>query len=90
LAVGGDGNVYVTDAAFRNVQVFNPQGQLLLAIGDESIADKPGQYAMPAGVAVDELGHVYIVDQAFAKVDVLKHLSKKEMDEVVAGRRASK
>jgi DNA-binding beta-propeller fold protein YncE len=90
LAVGGDGNVYVTDAAFRNVQVFNPQGQLLLAIGGESIADKPGQYVMPAGVAVDELGHVYVVDQAFAKVDVFKRLSKKEMGEIVARRRAAK
>lgn len=88
LAVGNDGNVYVSDAAFRNVQVFTPEGRLLLAIGSESIADLPGQYAMLAGVAVDELDHVYIVDQAFAKIDVLKHLSKKEMGAIVERRQS--
>jgi len=86
LAVDGDGNIYVSDAAFRNVQVFNPEGKLLLAIGGERLVDRPGELAMPAGVAVDELQHVYIVDQVFKKVEVLRRLSKQEMDTIVARR----
>lgn len=41
---------------------------------------------MPAGVAVDELGHVYVVDQVHAKVDVLKRLSERQMQRIVAQR----
>jgi DNA-binding beta-propeller fold protein YncE len=88
LAVDGDGNVYVTDAAYRNFQVFNPEGQLLLPIGGSDLVDKPGQFAMPAGIAVDELGHVYIVDQVFAKIDVIRRLGARERDEIVKMRQA--
>ena len=86
LALDGNGNVYITDAAYRNFQVFNPQGQLLLPIGGEELADKPGQFALPAGIAVDELGHVYIVDQVFAKIDVIRRLSEKERNKIIAAR----
>ncbi len=86
LAVGSDGVVYVSDAAFRNVQVFTPEGQLLLAVGGEGMRDEPGQFALPASVAVDELGHVYIVDQLFAKIDVLRRLSEQEMTLIVTAR----
>jgi DNA-binding beta-propeller fold protein YncE len=87
LAVDSDGNVYVSDAAYRNFQVFNPQGQLLLPVGGDGLMDEPGQFAMPAGMAVDELGDVYIVDQLFGKVDVIRRLKDKEMNEIVAERR---
>lgn len=86
LAIDADGNVYVSDAAYRNFQVFNPQGQLLLPVGGEGLMDEPGQFAMPAGMAVDELGDVYVVDQLFAKVDVIRRLSEKEMNKIVAER----
>jgi hypothetical protein len=38
--------------------------------------------------AVDERGHVYIVDQLFAKIDVLRWLSEVETSRVVAARKA--
>ncbi len=84
--MGEDGNVYVSDAAFRNVQVFNSKGELLLAIGGKRLLDRPGELAMPADIAVDELQHVYIVDQVFKKVEVLRRLSEQEMDAIVARR----
>jgi len=90
LAIGGDGNIYVSDAAFRNVQVFNPKGELLLAIGGKQLLDRPGELAMPADIAVDELQHVYIVDQIFKKVEVLRRLSQQEMEAIVAKRRDSR
>ena len=76
LAVDADGVVYVSDAPFRNVQHFSARGQLLLAIGGEEVRD--------------ELGHVYIVDQPFAKIDVLRRLSEKETARIVADRKAQK
>ena len=39
-----------------------------------SLADLPGRYALPAGVSVDETRRLYVVDQYFAKVDVIRRL----------------
>ncbi|MDH4234954.1 MAG: hypothetical protein OEV15_07455, partial [Gallionella sp.] len=73
--VDAAGNVYVVDAAFGNFQIFNPEGQLLLAVGGRSNRDGPAKYMLPSGIAVDEDGRVYMVDQYFRKVDVYRPAS---------------
>lgn len=80
IATDSDGNVYVTDTAFRNFQIFNPDGKLLLFIGGPGLEDKPGQYVLPSGVAVDETDRLYIVDQMHHKVEVIRRLSKQEIE----------
>ena len=57
-----------------------------MAIGGEGMHDKPGQFALPAGVTVDELNHVYIVDQVLSKIDVLRRLSELETSQIVVSR----
>lgn len=74
IAVDGQHNVYVADAAFGNVQIFDANGTLLLPIGRASRRDAPGQYALLSGVAVDRRGFVYLLDQVFNKIDVLRTL----------------
>src|SRR3569623_1667284 len=71
-ATDPSGNVYVADAAFGNVQIFNPQGQVLMFIGSRDVSSRPGKFYLPAGVAVDETGHVYLADQYFRKLDIFK------------------
>jgi DNA-binding beta-propeller fold protein YncE len=83
IAVDNEGNVYVTDAAFGNVQIFSPKGELLLPVGYLGTEDRPGIFAMPGGVAVDETGHMYVVDQVFDKVDVFRRLSKEEGELII-------
>lgn len=83
IGVDMDGNVYVTDAAFLNFQVFDKEGRLLLFIGGKGKEqgnkdDKPGQYALPAGITVDETNRVYVVDQYMKKVEVIRRLSDEE------------
>jgi DNA-binding beta-propeller fold protein YncE len=78
IAVDMDGNVYVTDAAFGNVQVFNAQGQLLLPMGNIGDNDEKGVYALMGGVAVDETNRVYLLDQVFNKLDVIRRLPDEE------------
>jgi len=80
LALDTEGNVYVTDGTFGNFQIFNPQGELLLWIGNTGQDNKPGQYGLPAGIAVDETNHVYVVDQLHTKVEVLRRLNQEESD----------
>lgn len=52
LAIDRENRLYVVDAAFQNVQIFNSEGKLLLHFGDYS---EPGEGAMslPAGIIVD-------------------------------------
>lgn len=78
------GNIYVSDANFCNVQVFDPGGQLLIALGARGGSDEPGRYALPAGVAVDETLRVYVVDQFFHKVEVLRALGEDEGRRIAA------
>jgi DNA-binding beta-propeller fold protein YncE len=87
LAVDAQGLIYVSDANFCNVQVFQPGGELLLALGSRGEEDAPGRYRLPAKLACDERGHVYLVDQFFHKVDVLRRLSDAEGERLRAAAR---
>lgn len=51
IAVDTDENLYVVDAGFENVQIFNKQGQLLLFFGGSY--SKEGDMWLPAKVAID-------------------------------------
>lgn len=88
IAVGNDGNIYITDGTFANVQLFNPQGQLLLTVASYGDIDGPAILKMPMGVAVDETGRIYVVDQYYNKVEVIRRLTQKEGDDLL--RRAKK
>ncbi|MBI5659059.1 MAG: 6-bladed beta-propeller [Nitrosomonadales bacterium] len=71
-ATDNDGNVYVIDAAYGNFQIFNPEGQLLMFIGERSEEPGPGRFNLPSGITVDEDGRIYVVDQMFKKVDIFR------------------
>jgi len=51
IAVDRQKNLYVVDAGFENVQIFNNQGQLLMFFGGSY--KKPGDMWLPAKVAID-------------------------------------
>jgi hypothetical protein len=79
LAVSAEGLVHVADALLCNVQVFQPDGQLLLALGGRAGArDAPGRWLLPARLACDEASHLYVVDQFLHKIDVLRRIGDDE------------
>lgn len=80
LAVSDEFYIFVSDSAFQNFQIFNESGQLLLNIGQGGGADLPGRYMLPAGIAVDETGRIYVVDQMRQKIDVFRLLKEKEIN----------
>ena len=51
IAVDRDGILYVVDAGFQNVQMFNEQGEVLMFFGGPS--DSPGAMYLPAKVTID-------------------------------------
>ena len=77
IATDKDGNIYVVDTAFGNVQIFNPQHQLLMVIGERTTSGGPGKFSLPAGIAIDETGRIYVVDQFFRKVDIFRPVNVK-------------
>lgn len=79
-ATDREGNVYVTDAAFGNFQIFTAEGELLMFIGDRGEQDMPGRYMLPSGIAVDEDGRIYFVDQWFRRIDVFRPYTMKAED----------
>lgn len=71
LDLDREGNLYVVDAAFQNVQIFNPLGQLLMYFG--GAYNGPGAMWLPAGIAISYENLDYFrpyVDEHFE----LKHL----------------
>jgi len=72
VAVGPDGNVWVVDAHFENVQAFAPDGRLLLAVGREGHA--PGEFWLPAGICVDAKRRIWIADTYNSRVQVFELL----------------
>jgi uncharacterized protein (TIGR03663 family) len=71
VAVGPDGNVYVTDTGNKRVLVFDPNGNFVSKI-DSGMSptrvapdypfNQPGELNEPIGIAVDKQKNVYVAD----------------------------
>lgn len=85
LALDTQGNVYVSDAAFGNFQIFDRDGRLLMFVGNRSERDAPARYMLPAGIAVDGDGRIYMADQYFRKIDVYRPISLKAGEGFASG-----
>jgi len=71
IAVGPDGNVYVSDTGNKRISIFSPTGSYIREISSGMTPDKiasqypfnaPGELVEPIGVAVDAQGNVYVAD----------------------------
>jgi DNA-binding beta-propeller fold protein YncE len=60
IAVGPDGQVYVSDSGNGRVQVFTPQGRFIRQFG--SYGSGKGQFLRPADLMADSAGNVYVAD----------------------------
>lgn len=67
IAVDLRGNVFVGDSRNGFVKKFSPTGKLLAKWGSKAAFLSPGPYQFwgIAGVALDELGYVYVADAAY-------------------------
>ncbi len=75
ISIDSEKNIYVSDAAFGNFQIFNAKGQLLLFIGERSDRLAPARYMLNSGIVVDEDNRVLMADQFHRKVDIFRPAS---------------
>lgn len=83
IAVNDQGLVVIGDTAFQNFQIFDLEGHLYLSVGEHGVPGGPGRYVLPSGVAADETGRLYVVDQALRKIDVWRILDEEQAKAVV-------
>jgi hypothetical protein len=61
IAVGPEGNIYVSDTQSNcRIQKFTPEGELLTSWGKYGSAD--GEFIAPWGIGIDTEGYVYVAD----------------------------
>lgn len=84
IALDQQNNVYVSDAQFGNVQIFNSDGQLLMPLGRLSQQDLPGQFSLITGITLDSRNHLYVLDQYMKNMEVYKKLSEEEQQKILA------
>lgn len=68
VAFDADGNLWVVDAHFENVQAFTQQGVLLMAFGREG--HDPGEFWLPAGICIDRDDRMWICDRENSRVQI--------------------
>ncbi len=72
LRIDPDGNVWLTDIGNHLVMKFDPEGKLLLSLGQKGKAgDKADQFDRPTDVAVTPTGEFYVTD-GYGNARVLK------------------
>lgn len=68
VAVGADGEVYITDSMNFRVQMFGSDGAFVALFGRPG--DAVGDLARPKGIGVDSEGHIYVVDGLYDVVNI--------------------
>lgn len=72
VAVNDAGHVFVVDARFENVQIFDGDGRVLMAFGQEG--GGPGEFWLPAGIWVDSRGRIWVADTYNNRVQVFQFI----------------
>ena len=73
MAVDDSGNIYVVDGLFDNIQVFDPDGRLLMVIGSRGAG--AGEFWSPGGLCIDG-DDVFIADTFNNRIQVLRYLGE--------------
>jgi sugar lactone lactonase YvrE len=70
VGLDSEGHLYVADAFYNIVQVFDREGRLLYYFGKDAGV---GDFMLPAGLALDRSDRVYVVDTVHRRVQVFQY-----------------
>ena len=72
MAVDSLGSVYVLDALFDNLQIFDRSGRLLLNFGETG--GQPGQFWLVNGIAITRENEILVADSYNHRIQVFKYV----------------
>ena len=72
VAVDSDGNIYVVDALFDNVQIFDRESRLLMAFGRPG--NGYGEFWLPTGIFIDQNDRIYVSYSYNKRVQIFQYL----------------
>ena len=76
VGVDSEGDLYVVDALWGVVQVFNRQGQLLYYFGSQGTHS--AEFQLPTGLFIDHDDRVFVVDSFNRRVQVFHYFGVKQ------------
>jgi sugar lactone lactonase YvrE len=76
VGIDSEGDLYVVDAWWGIVQIFNRQGELLYYFG--SNGTQAGEFQLPAGLFIDRDDRIYIADSFNRRVQVFHYFGLKK------------
>jgi DNA-binding beta-propeller fold protein YncE len=74
IALDSEGNIYLVDALFELVQVFNRSGSLLYYFGQTG-GETAHSFQLPSGIWIDGSNHVYVADSYNHRVDMFQFVT---------------
>jgi sugar lactone lactonase YvrE len=74
VASDSDGNIYVVDALFDNIQMFDARGRLLMAFGGHG--SDIGAFHLPTGIHIDGDDTIYVSDSSNQRIQVFRYLKE--------------
>jgi DNA-binding beta-propeller fold protein YncE len=72
VAFDSEGHIYIVDAHFENIQIFDEAGQLLMAFGREG--QEPGKFSLPAGLAIGPDDQIWVADSGNRRLQVFEYI----------------
>jgi DNA-binding beta-propeller fold protein YncE len=89
IVVDTDGHVWVADAMLNRLQVFTPEGQVLMSFGGYGIG--PAQFQALTGMAFDaKRNRLFAAEQIYGRVQMFRYYTDDEARAEIAKRRAGK
>jgi DNA-binding beta-propeller fold protein YncE len=71
IGLDSEGDLYVVDALWGVVQVFNRDGNLLYYFGDRGTG--AGEFQLPAGLFIDHNDRIFVVDSFNRRVQIFHY-----------------
>ena len=72
MALDSEGHVYVVEALFDAIQIFDGAGRYLLGFGERGPGR--GQFSLPGGLFIDPQDRIYVGDSYNRRVQVFQYL----------------
>jgi hypothetical protein len=74
VAMDRYGHIYVVDGMHHAMQIFDRDGRLLLAVGEQGSG--PGEFWLPSGIFVTHDNLIFIADAYNSRVQVFRYVGE--------------